>query len=57
MRSPSDRDRGKVEKRPYQKPRLRIVEVSMGEVLGSGCWTDSTYAVAQETCGFSTCAE
>ncbi len=54
---PNDSKRyDRVKKRPYRKPRLRTIELSTEQVLGSGCFTESTSAVAQTTCGFSDCS-
>jgi hypothetical protein len=37
----SDQEKGRI-KQPYEKPRLRAIELAAGEVLAYGCKTDDS---------------
>ncbi len=41
--------------RPYEKPRLRIIELAAEEVLAIGCKTSSSSALLAPTCTANRC--
>ncbi len=46
------------EKRPYEEPRLTVIELAAEEILGIGCKTaDGGSAPMGFTCTASSCAE
>jgi len=48
------KDSDSSKKRPYNRPRLRVIELVTDEVLGSGCKTVSDVAPTG-LCGTSAC--
>jgi hypothetical protein len=42
-------------RRPYEAPKLAVVDLAAEEVLGGGCKVGGENAIGSSTCGFGGC--